>query len=103
MAFASVEGWEAPLRCSCERGGFLSPLRWTLVISCFFDDSGKESDLDNRIVCAAGYMGLDNFWDMFNQAWAHHLMRHGISWLHMKDFMLSRDEYALKGWDWPAK
>jgi len=73
------------------------------MISCYFDDSGKESDLDNRIVCAAGYMALDDFWNMFDQAWAGHLLKHKISWLHMKDFMLSHDEYAAKGWSWGEK
>jgi hypothetical protein len=73
------------------------------MISCYFDDSGKESDLGNRIVCAAGYMALDNFWDMFLQAWGQHLLKHGIGWLHLKDFMASQDEYALKGWGWPEK
>ncbi len=28
------------------------------MIHCFFDDSGKESDLGSRFVCIAGYMAV---------------------------------------------
>lgn len=74
------------------------------MIRAFFDDSGKESDLDNRIVCIAGYIaGEGMHWDAFSQGWRHQLLRHGISWLHMKDFMLDRGEYKTLRWDWPKK
>ena len=80
------------------------PIRWNLVIMSFFDDSGKESDPDNRIVCIAGYLAAgDARWTMFSQDWSHQLLAHGFSWLHMTDFMADKDEYArLKG-DWPKK
>ena len=36
----------------------------------FFDDSGKESDISNRIVCAAGYVAAGNsFWNSFQEMW----------------------------------
>jgi len=80
------------------------PKGWTLVIRAFFDDSGKESDLDNRIVCVAGYLAPDGlYWETFGQTWRHQLFKHGISWLHMKDFMQDQDEYKKLGWDWPKK
>jgi len=74
------------------------------VIRCFFDDSGKESERGNRIVSIAGYLaGGETYWDLFGTGWSHQLFRHGISWLHMKDFMQDRDEYAAFKWDWPKK
>jgi hypothetical protein len=79
--------------------------RHKLVIHSFFDDSGKESDLDNRIVCIAGYLAVDHIWNVFSEAWKHLLIHTGISWLHLKDFMQDRDEYAslnLKN-DWARK
>lgn len=82
---------------------FLSPQEWGLMLSGFFDDSGKESNPGNRIVCIAGYLAHANFWSLFHPAWAQNLMFNGISWLHMKDFMFDSDEYASKGWDWPKK
>jgi hypothetical protein len=86
---------------------FLGPFgrrRWTLVIRSFFDDSGKEGDPDNRIVCIAGYLNASEFrWNMFSEEWSHQLVAHGISWLHMTDLMADADEYAALGWDWPKK
>lgn len=73
------------------------------MIKCFFDDSGKESDLSNPIVCVAGYLAVDQFWNMFTEGWSHCLLKHKMHWLHMKDFMLDRDEYAGRAWDWPTK
>ena len=79
--------------------------RLHLVIRGFFDDSGKESDLDNRIVCISGYLAVDQMWNMFNEGWRHRLLRYGVSWLHMKDFMHDQGEYSQLGLkdDWPKK
>jgi hypothetical protein len=38
-----------------------------LVIHGFFDDSGKESDKGNQIVCMAGYLAVDQLWNMFTE------------------------------------
>ncbi|HTV65608.1 MAG TPA: hypothetical protein VMD98_08390, partial [Bryocella sp.] len=74
------------------------------MIHCFFDDSGKESDASNRIVVIAGYMAVgDSTWTFLSQQWGHQLVRHGLSWLHMKDLMQNQDEYAKLNWDWPKK
>ena len=40
----------------CREIGPFGPMKWTCMIHCFFDDSGKESDSTNRIVCIAGYL-----------------------------------------------
>jgi hypothetical protein len=78
--------------------------RWTAVIHCFFDDSGKESDQGNPYVCIAGYMAIhDAWWTHLANGWGNQLFRHGISWLHMKDFMQNQSEYAALNWDWPKK
>lgn len=73
------------------------------MIRAFFDDSGKESDPSNRVVCIAGYVALDMHLNLFNQGWQHLLMRHGISCVHMKDLMQDQGEYAALKWDWPKK
>lgn len=74
------------------------------MIHCFFDDSGKESDMGNPFVCIAGYMAIgDDWWTMLSNAWGHQLFRHGLTWLHMKDFMQGQGEYAALGWDWPKR
>lgn len=74
------------------------------MIRCYCDDSGKESDAGNPIVCIAGYVAGDSpYWDSFAGAWGHLLLRHGISWLHMKDLMQDQDEYAPLKWDWRKK
>ncbi len=74
------------------------------MIHCFFDDSGKESDSANRIVCIAGYLAAgDAYWSLLTQGWGNQLVRHGISWVHMKDLMQNQDEYSALNWDWPTK
>jgi len=74
------------------------------MIQGFFDDSGKESDPSNRIVCAAGYLAAPTLWSGFEELWRHLLIKHGISWLHMKDFLNSKSsEYSYLNWDWPKK
>jgi Protein of unknown function (DUF3800) len=71
---------------------------------CFCDDSGKESDASNPIVVMAGYLFPDmNALAAFDSMWKGQLLRHGISWLHMKDFMQDQDEYAKFAKDWPRK
>lgn len=71
----------------------------------FFDDSGKESDPSNKIVCAAGYIASGSaIWDGFHQLWSNVLLEHGIAELHMKDFMSSQSRVQpYCDWDWPKK
>jgi hypothetical protein len=78
------------------RGLFELP-RIRVVIECFFDDSGKESDPSHRFVVLAGYM-IGGDWGGFYGAWRHLLIRHGIPSIHMKEILgIARN----KGWDIP--
>jgi hypothetical protein len=79
------------------------PKGWKLVIHAYFDDSGKESDPDNRIVCIAGYLAAEHHWNFFLEEWGHQLIRHGLKWLHTTDFMADAGEYETLKWDWPRK
>jgi hypothetical protein len=67
------------------------------MLRAFFDDSGKESDSGNRFVCIAGYIAIEGCWNMFTEGWNHQLLKHGMSSLHTKDFMVD------KTIDWPTK
>jgi hypothetical protein len=71
----------------------------------FFDDSGKESESANRIVCIGGYVsGSAQVWNGLAELWKNFLLKHDLEWLHMKDFMCEdSSEYAYLGWDWPKK
>jgi hypothetical protein len=71
----------------------------------FFDDSGKESDPSNRIVCAAGYLASgSNIWGAFHEIWKNSLLRHGIDCLHMKEVMCEQSKKEpFVNWDWPKK
>ncbi|HLX86540.1 MAG TPA: DUF3800 domain-containing protein [Terriglobales bacterium] len=74
------------------------------MIHCFFDDSGKESEANNPFVCIAGYMAVgDDWWTMLSNAWAHQLVKHGLPWVHMKEFMNDQGDYRPPEWDWPKK
>ena len=67
---------------------------WKLVIECFFDDSGKEGD--TAFPCLAGYLAHESYWYEFNIRWRHLLLRHGLPYLHMKEFVKFAQE---KGWN----
>jgi hypothetical protein len=71
---------------------------------CFCDDSGKESDASNPIIVMAGYLFPDNnALSLFEALWKAHLVRYGFSWLHMKDFMQDKKEYARLAGNWAYK
>src|SRR4051812_5754903 len=79
---------------------------WRLFVMLhgFFDDSGKEGDPSNRIVCAAGYIAPPSVLNSFQEIWKLFLVKHNLEWLHMKDFMNEKSsEYAYLGWDWAKK
>jgi hypothetical protein len=74
------------------------------MVQGFFDDSGKESDPSNKIVCIAGYVAAPGMWNGFQEMWRHMLVKHNLKWLHMKDFLNDKSsEYAYLGLDWPRK
>lgn len=58
---------------------------YTLVIECFFDDSGKEGDHTSPYPCLAGYIAHESYWWDFVRDWKHLLLRHGIEAVHMKE------------------
>ena len=86
--------------------GFNSPFiraisdvrRWTCVINCFLDDSGKESNPSEPAVVLAGYMGDDKSWMMLTDRWLHLLIKYGISWVHMRELIPLKGEYDNRGW-----
>jgi hypothetical protein len=71
----------------------------------FFDDSGKETDPSNKIVCAAGYIAAGNtFWNSFQEMWRNTLLMHGLDELHMKDIMCSQSKsFPYAEWNWEKK
>jgi hypothetical protein len=75
------------------------------MLSGFFDDSGKESDPSNKIVCAAGYIAASpNLWQGFHEMWNNFLLKHGIDELHMKEMMCTKSTVQpFASWDWPKK
>ena len=70
----------------------LARSEYTFVISCFFDDSGTESQKDHRHVVLAGYIGPDETWGQFFHSWRHLLLRHGIPAVHMKSWLKTAKE-----------
>lgn len=78
---------------------------YCMLHHAFFDDSGKLSDADNRIVVIAGYMAASpNIWGAFNEQWKHILGYYNLHWLHLKDLMNKESsEYAYLEWDWNKK
>ena len=72
------------------------------MIQGFFDDSGKESDSNNKIICVAGYIAAPGMWNAFSELWRSMLLLHGLHWLHMKDFMndeSSEYSHLARSWD----
>ncbi len=71
----------------------------------FFDDSGKESDPSNKIVCAAGYIASASaMWVGLHEMWSNYLLMHGLDELHMKEIMCQESkEKPFCDWDWQKK
>jgi hypothetical protein len=77
--------------------GLAERRRVYLVLQCFFDDSGKESDHTHRFVVMAGYMAGD--WGGFHLAWRSLLLKHGLPYIHMKEIVGMAQQ---KGWTLPT-
>lgn len=73
--------------------------RWRfmkMVISCF-DESGHFADSD--YVSLAGCVADDFGWRIFSQEWVKVLASHGMTSLHMKEFMSPEGKSAESKWD----
>jgi hypothetical protein len=68
------------------------------MLAGFFDDSGKESNPRGEFVCLAGYVAGDMGWTDFVALWGQLLLKHGIPYLHMKDFVPLQGPYKQLGW-----
>jgi hypothetical protein len=68
---------------------------WKVVIHAFFDDSGSERDPSSRFPCLAGYLAHETYWMSFNDIWRHLLLRHGLPYLHMREFVKMSND---RGW-----
>jgi hypothetical protein len=75
------------------------------MLHSFFDDSGKESDPSNGIVCAAGYIAASpSIWNAFHELWSNFLLTHGLDELHMREMMSSESrEEPFATWNWEKK
>lgn len=78
---------------------YFNSREWWLMIECFFDDSGKESWIQETHVCIAGYLGNNSLWDGFLPQWEGMLLRNHISCIHMKDLIHLEGEYKKLGWN----
>lgn len=70
-----------------------------LVLVGFFDDSGKESNVNSPYVCMAGYLADDGLWAQFTLRWQRQLLRYGISNIHMRSLIPLQGDYKDLGWD----
>jgi hypothetical protein len=73
--------------------------RWELIVHCFLDDSGKESQPSNPYVVMAGYFADSDVWQHLCTEWFGLLLKHKISAIHMKDLIPIEGEYKTHGWD----
>jgi hypothetical protein len=69
---------------------------WKVVIHAFFDDSGSERDPNSRFPCLAGYLAHETYWMSFNDVWRHLLLRHGLPYLHMREYIKMAND---RGWN----
>jgi Protein of unknown function (DUF3800) len=79
--------------CRGQAPGLVERPRIRVVIECFFDDSGQESDPTHRFVVMAGYMAGD--WNQLYRAWRSLLLKHGLRYVHMKEMIGISQK---KGW-----
>src|SRR5271157_1125684 len=72
--------------------------RWNVVVHVFFDDSGKLGG-DGDFVCMAGYIADGEAWDNFTNKWALLLLKHGLPYIHMREFIPLKGVYRNLNWD----
>jgi hypothetical protein len=63
----------------------------------FFDDSGKESDPNNRFVALAGYVGRPEWWADVSTHWQELLIFHHLDSFHLK-VLMSKHFAEKSGW-----
>lgn len=63
------------------------------MLKAFFDDSGDDIDPQHKVCTLAGYVGTCAQWDEFEYGWRAVLKRHGLPYLHMKDFNAYRGPF----------
>jgi hypothetical protein len=80
-----------------------SPRGYILVIHCFLDDSGKESQPTMPVVTMAGYFAELDALNRVHQKWAQLLLKHGIPGIHMKELIHLSGTYRGLGWDMPKR
>jgi hypothetical protein len=68
--------------------------RIEIVLYCFFDDSGKESDPTHDFVVLAGF--FTNYWELFDTKWLNLLLKYDLPYIHLRDAISVGKK---KGWD----
>jgi Protein of unknown function (DUF3800) len=68
----------------------------------FFDDSGKQSQVNNRFVTIAGYVGRPEWWSDLASHWQELLIYHDLPDFHL-NVLMSEDFAKKRGWDWPER
>jgi hypothetical protein len=64
------------------------------VLIAYLDESG---DVDTPLLTIAGYLSNEHKWKRFEREWRKCLKEYGVSYLHMREFTQSRNEFK----DWP--
>lgn len=80
-------------------------LRLLCMFACYFDASGKTSDVTGSgdpAIALAGYIAPAKAWDRFGKDWRRLLHRFGLQYAHQKDFAHSSGQY--RGWsEWKRR
>lgn len=70
---------------------------WLAVFTVYYDASGSEST--NRPLVLAGLLSTERKWIKFEHDWQAFLAKHGVPYLHMKEFAHSRGPFS----DWKGQ
>jgi hypothetical protein len=74
-----------------------------VALKVYFDDSGEEEDAQHRACAVAGYVGDNDAWDKAQALWNAALTKHGVPYLHMKEFAHHAGPFAKFRNDEPAR
>ena len=61
------------------------------TFSAYFDASGTKR---SPILTVAGFVGRASKWERFNREWNEILVREGVGFMHMTEFVSSRSEFS---------
>lgn len=74
-----------------------------VILKAYLDDSGDDIDPQHKACSLFGYLGHVEQWEQFESEWRAALDEYGMPYLHMRDFIGSKQPYERFRHDEPGR